>query len=328
MQAQQDLILSPKTIDTSLIVYDDIILTQNNQFAVAKIWYKPSNNTMHSLFYQTSTMPIYNYDQKNNKFFIKLNGGIDQHVLNEIDKLSINYIKSTNLVQRLALSPKSVKYRTVVQDFTNKEGEHVNSFELKNNTFTKYYSNGIKKSKTLDEVNDLLNKGINVKTIIEIDGLIVDIKKETITTNIVLHQFRIEKIIPKKIELCEYSFLESDDEVENESLNLQNNLTINNMTYEEENGNNNDKEENEEEEDEDEEDEEGDDEKIIINNEEDETLSEESEGNSYEEESSDDMDVEEFVSKLKETQKPAEVPKQQNIKSPPKGKRGRPAIKK
>lgn len=320
MQSQQNIVLTRKTIDTTKIVYDDIILTQNDQFAVAKIWYQPSSDNMHSLLYQTTVLPVYSYDNKNGKFLLRLGKDNEQQILSEIDQLSINYIKTSGLLQKLSLSPKEVRYRTIVNDFNNKEGERMNSFELKNALKTKYYSNGIKKSKTLDDVESTLKKGVNVKVIIEIDGLIVDIKRGSIITNIILHQFRVEKIVPKKIELGEYSFLDSDNEEENEE---QPEEIITQVMAEEDDGESNDE----------------DDEEIVqqianqdiihVDDEENEISSDcnESEGNSYDEESSADIDVEDFVTKLKQSQasKPTQV---QKIPTPPKPKRGRPSTKK
>jgi hypothetical protein len=141
-------------------------------------------------------------------------------------------------------------------------------------------------------------------------------------TNVILHQFRVEKIIPKKIELCEYSFLESDNEdnEDNEINNENKEKIIAHENLEEE-----------------EEDEDVNDEELVqqiatndiieINDEENELSSDcnESEGNSYDEESSNDIDVEDFVSKLKQTQPVKQV---QKIKTPPKPKRGRPPSKK
>lgn len=321
MQSQQSTVLAKKTIDTTKIVYDDIILTQNDQFAVAKIWYQPSSDNMHSLLYQTMVLPVYSYDNSNGKFLLRLNGENEQQFLSEIDQLSINYIKKSGLLQKLSLSPKEVRYRTIVTD-NNKEGERMNLFELKNTLKTKYYSNGIKKSKNLDDVECVLKKGINVKVIVEFDGLVVDIKRGTIFTNIILHQFRIEKIVPKKIELVEYSFLDSDNESDDEDIENDEILTqVNN-----------------EDEDDDIKDDIKEDEDIVqqiathdiirVDEEEEEISSDcnESEENSYDEESSVDVDVEDFVSKLKQTQpKPVQV---QKMPTPPKPKRGRPSSKK
>jgi len=298
-------ILSQNTIDLSSIFYDDIIMTQNDQFAVAKIWYKPSQNEMHSMFYQTSTLPIYSYDTKTNKFLLQLNGKNEQNILSEIDKLSINYIKSENLVKRLSLSPKTVKYRTIVQDFINKENDRINSFELKHTLKTKYYSHGLKKSKTLEDVESMLKKGTNIKAIFEFDGLIVDIKKETIFTNIILHQFKIEKIIPKRFELCEYSFLESDNDENVDEIKYSNNVKSDKESSDElseeivQNIAKND---------------------IIEIDDNEDVISSDSDNeiNSYEEESSEDINVEEFVSKLKET----ELKKEITLAKP---KRGRPS---
>lgn len=316
MHSQHDTVLTRKTIDTTKIVYDDIILTQNDQFAVSKIWYQPSNDSMHSLLYQTTVLPVYSYDNKNGKFLLRLNKNNEQQILSEIDQLSINYIKMSGLLQKLSLSPKEVRYRTIVNDFNNKEGEQMNSIELKNTLKTKYYSNGIKKSKTLDDIENILKKGLNVKVIIEIDGLIVDIKKGSIITNVILHQFRVERIIPKKIELGEYSFLESEDD-EEETANITNNEIITQKGNDEGN---------------DEED--GEDEELvqqiakqdIIHVDDENDMSSdcnESDGNSYDEESSADIDVEDFVSKLKQT-KQVQV---QKVQTPQKQKRGRPSTK-
>lgn len=325
MQSQQETVLSQKSINTTQIVYDDIIMTQNDQFAVAKIWYQPSSDKLHSLLYQTSVLPIYSYDSKTNKFHLKLNENTEQNILSTIDQMSINYIKSTGLLKRLMLSPQKVRYRTIVTDFTNKENEKINSIELKNTTKTKYYSNGVKKSKNLEDVENLLKKNVNVKTIIEIDGLVVDIKKESITTNIILHQFKIEKIKPKKIELNEYSFLESETDEDTEEEKQEMEL----VTINEEN-NNVDDEGDEENDDNEEIVQEISKKDIIEIEDESDNISDsnESEGNSYEEESSEDLDVEEFVTKLKQTQSESVKQKDiQKIQTPPKPKRGRPAKK-
>lgn len=336
-----------KDINVDHIVFDDIIMIQNDQFALAKMWYKPSLKSMHSVFYQTGTLEMVNFDEKTNDFTLELNQE-DQNILDQIDKASIKYIKETGLIQRLSLKKNEVKYRTIVNDTKNKLDEPIKSIKLKSTPNTKFYSNGIKKTRTLSETQQFLIDGIGVKVIIEFDGVVIDIKKNLIITSIILHQFKINKIVPKRLELVEYSFIDSDNEDENDKDNnddnnssdknmfhtVQSTDVVENDNVPEEDSSNDIDETNE-----------VDDIEHVhhannTENEDDEESndmeSEDNEENSYDEESS-DIDVEEFVSKLKQTQpqkqtlsKIKETPKSQLVKQtesqiPEKPKRGRPS---
>jgi hypothetical protein len=58
----------------------------------------------------------------------------------------------------------------------------------------------------------MLIKGNNIKVILEVDGIIVDIKNNTILTNVIPRQILIQKMKPLKTNLTEYSFIDSDKE--------------------------------------------------------------------------------------------------------------------
>jgi hypothetical protein len=241
MQKQIERVLTRKNINSNQIVYDDITFINDNQVAVLKMWYQHSNTQMQSLFYQTEAVQLYSQDfAKTKDLLLLLNGSPEQNFFEELDKLSINHVKSTGLIKKLALNPKEVKYRTIVNEInTVGNTETIHTTKVKVTDKTKFYVQGNKKSKSFEDVHHILQAGSNVKAIIEIDSLMIDIKSSVIITKLVLHQFRIEKVIPLKIELNEYSFVDSDedehedehgDEDEDEHINCNHNNSDHNTS--------------------------------------------------------------------------------------------------
>ena len=230
-------VLTRKNINVSNILYDDIIMSQNKQFAIAKIWMSQLNMQMHSLFYQTDALNIHELTD-NNDLLVSLQDTKELNLFNEIDRLSIQHIKSSNIIKELNLNAKIVKYKSVVNEIENENQSKINILKLKimnnNKTITKFYKQGDRQNKKFDDISKSLITGQNIKAIIEIDGLIIDIKNNTLFTNVILHQLRIEKITPIKLTLGEYSFVDSDENnSENESENnLENDSDENNSKNE------------------------------------------------------------------------------------------------
>lgn len=220
---RNNLVFKQSTLDTEKIVFEDFDLTDDEQYAVSKIWYQENNSAQpHTLFIQPENLRVYEIT-KNNDIILELLGN-NYEMFEELDKLSVNVVKSSGVIKKYGM--KDVKYKTIINeldtDSLKKNTKKINALRLKivstNTNNTKFFV-GDRLPKSIDDVRKLLTRGTEIKIIIELEELIIDLKNSTIFTNIILKQALIKKMKPCRAELCEYSFVESDCE-KNEQLRV------------------------------------------------------------------------------------------------------------
>lgn len=231
MSTSENLVLRHSNINENKILFDDLVLTPNKKYVISKMWYQQNETSRPvSMFIQTSSLKIYE-TTKTGDIILVLDKN-DSSVFEKIDGKSVDFVKSQNVTKNYNL--KNVKYKTIVSEVTVGKDENINALKIRVMTGenpTKFFVSGNKKCLSYDNAKSLLANGNNVKIILEIDGIIVDLQNNTILTNVIPRQILIQKLKPRKCNLSEYSFIDSDnsddenkvgdDNVKDASLNTQ-----------------------------------------------------------------------------------------------------------
>jgi len=215
-----NLVLKQLNVNPQKIVFEDFNLTDDKQYVVSKIWYQENESSQpHTLFIQPTNLKVYEMT-KNNDIILELSDK-DHSLFEALDKLSINVAKTSGVIRKYSM--KDVKYKTIINevDFDTPK-KQINALRLKiinGDNHTKFFLND-RVPKSIDDVKKLLTRGTEIKVIIELDELIVDLKNNVIFTNVILKQALVKKMRPLKTELCEYSFVESDCEQQSEQVKV------------------------------------------------------------------------------------------------------------
>jgi hypothetical protein len=235
------------TLDFGKIIFDDFVVTSRKQYVVSKMWYQQSSgnyaeqsfskgNTKYaqpkSMYIQTSSLSIDDITKSDN-IVLNLENEMTEF-FDKLDELSLSYLKMCGATKTYGL--KNIKYIQIIKEVSkydedDKHNENKNVLKLKIMNNTKFFMVNNNASQKYDDVKNLLKHGCNIKTILEIDGLVIDLEKNEIFINIMLRQVLIQKVKPLKIELTEYSFISSDsEELDNADEMDVNDLMLNTQT--------------------------------------------------------------------------------------------------
>ena len=199
-------VLLHSQVNTQKIVYDDFCRTDDSKYAVSKLWYDDNESVPpRALYIQSTEMKLHELTKSNDIVFpINKN---DNDLFDKIDNMSLDYVKNSGIVNKYKL--KDVKFKTIVNEIEMTPTNKTNVLKLRVSDGTKFFM-GDKTNRSFDDVKKYLTKGLSVIVIIEIDKLVIDTKSNVIATNVVLKQVLLKKLKPVRIELEEYSFVESD----------------------------------------------------------------------------------------------------------------------
>lgn len=137
------------------------------------------------------------HDSELNTFFANL----DKTIIKDMSKI----------LKLLKIKLSGISYNAILKFDENKSSEYKNGIiQLKINPTTKIYD---PRREIIDLLNysSVLTKGCYVGSIIELSSILIN--HEQIIVNIKLHQLRISYIVPKQIILSEYSFVDSEEEI-------------------------------------------------------------------------------------------------------------------
>lgn len=229
-----------RDIDTSNIIYDDIIEYNNGNFLVSKIWI--GEDEIKSLIVQSSYLKLYKYNETN-MILIP-----NEHMINfleSIDELTYNFIHKNEIIKKYKL--KNYTYKTLINEL-NDNDKVLRIRILNDKKPTLFFIASNKQKINQFEIKNRIDKIDCVKIIFEIDSFIIDTKNKIMFTNIIarhvlLHEIKLK---PIKTELTEYSFLESDSDNDNHNKQLQDNEIILNTQTEYFDENNKDEKEDDE----------------------------------------------------------------------------------
>jgi hypothetical protein len=208
------------------IYYDNLIVSNNKNFIVSKIWLK-NINEMHTLNIQSSYMKVFKFIE--NSAILIPNEEIETF-LEKLDKLTLKFINDNNLAKKYNL--KKYKYKTLINEMENPS---INVLRVRIYNDKKpplFFSQRNKHvSFNYNDAQKLFSKVDNIKLIFEIDGLIIDMNKKIILTNMIIRHVLLHEIIPKKIELStDYLFVDSDKENNCENKIDENDIVLNTQT--------------------------------------------------------------------------------------------------
>lgn len=223
-------ILKTSSIDYSKIVYDELESSKNGKYVVSKIWYTSDDNVQPvTLFFQTDLVSLYEVT-KSNDIILQLLGKEQESFFEKIDEMSLTYAKEKCVTKKYKM--KDAKYKTIINEIEIADDEKINALKLKASSETKhvhYFSMGNKTSKNFDDVKKLLTNGTKLKIIVEVDGLIIDVERNILFTSVILKQVFISKPKPLKLELAEYSFIDSESDHSENEMDLKN-VVLNTQT--------------------------------------------------------------------------------------------------
>lgn len=220
--ATNNSVIKYSKVDTSKVKFDDIEKSANKKYATSKIWYCENKGSYKTLLIQSSLYKVYDVTE-NNELLLYVDNA---QLFSQIDNASINYVKGNEVIKTLSL--KNVSYKTIISTIDNNKTNLLRLpiiYGHNNIENTMFFTTKDKKSMTFKDIKDKNISLNNVKVIFEVDGLIVDIEKNSIFTNLILRQVMIQRPTPQKITLTEYSFVDSESQKEDtdeETNNLSN----------------------------------------------------------------------------------------------------------
>jgi hypothetical protein len=203
-------ILKIENVDLKNIVYDNVSMTDKGNFVISNIWYNNKNN-LHSLNVQTPYLKVYRF----------LDGSVilfpdkkTEDFLENIDKQTRFFIKNAGLFKKYNLQ--NFRYKALINEM---DGIDKNVMRIRIHNEKKPTIFFSSKNKVPMEYNDAKNiffKVDNLKIILEIDKMVIDLKNNIVSTNVIARLVLLHEIVPKKVELTEYSFIDSDSEENND----------------------------------------------------------------------------------------------------------------
>jgi hypothetical protein len=207
-------ILKYDQVDLSKVVYDEFVESSDKQFVVSKMWYQKDETSRPQTFYvQTQKLKI---DELNPGNILAI---VDNSSLySQLDKKSLDVAKSKNVSKKFGL--KGLKYKPMVTEINASEDKNFDALSLSifggssGTPPTKFFVGTDKSAKSFEDVKSMLKLGTSLKAILEVDGLTIDTKHNIIYTNVILRQVLVPVVLPLRLELPEYSFIDSDNEEE------------------------------------------------------------------------------------------------------------------
>lgn len=203
MTEKQNIVIKHSDVKFENIVYDDFIVANDEKHVVSKIWYKNDKSELHTFYIQTDCLKLCE-DPNNEKkeLLLLLNNSI---FFDDLDKKSVAQVKLKEIHKKYGLIKPT--YRSSINN-SGDNNDSVDMLKLKIGNCNFFYKN--KSPKDFDEVMqlNLLKKGTSVKLIIEVGMIMMNVKQNFIFTNLVLKQAQIQPVIPKIVEITEYSFID------------------------------------------------------------------------------------------------------------------------
>ena len=131
----------------------------------------------------------------------------------ELDAYIVNLIQERKITKRLKTK---FNYRQLTSNYTGKDTNidilNVNlNFDSNSNDFTtKIYKNKLSEIQQ-NEMFELLKNNGRTQLVVEFKSIIFDKKEGIIHLDNIVRQMKIKKLKPKRIEILEYSFIDSDE---------------------------------------------------------------------------------------------------------------------
>jgi len=195
-------------INFANIVFTDIIKS-NKGYIVSKMWYTSVPNTApHTLYVQIPYTKILRTDRNTNLLLTP--SPALENFMEQLDHVTINFIKAQHIREKYNIDPKIFKYNTLITDV---DGNNIFSIRIANDGKAKgvvFFEEGNRVPIDRDVAMEKLRNTESVKLILQVDGLIIDLNKKLIYTNVSARYIEIKKIKPRVVELSGYCFIDDD----------------------------------------------------------------------------------------------------------------------
>lgn len=194
-------------INIQNIVYDDFILANDGKHVVSKVWYQDSEYLPpHTFYIQTHNLKIHEIpEDENGDLLLVLD---DTEVFENLDKRAVSQIKAKDVHKKYGLIKPT--YKSSINNPDDNDSIEVLRLKVGNCNF--FYKD--KSPKKIGDIlkTKLLQKGSYVRVIIEIGMVMMNIEQNFIFTNLILKQAQIYPLVPKVIDISEYSFVDDEPE--------------------------------------------------------------------------------------------------------------------
>jgi len=194
-------------VNVSNILFDAPFVTSNKKYIVSNIWYNKS--CPHTFNIQTSRMDLHEINFSENKLIATPCNQL-ANILDELDESACDFIKCNKLAKQYSIS----QYSTIVKNMNSSNTLPIIQINISTNDKpTLFFSATNKKqipynSSMWTHVNEL-------KIILTINSLVIDIAKKTAYISFEAKHILLYKLTPMKIELADYSFIESENDNNN-----------------------------------------------------------------------------------------------------------------
>ena len=184
-------------VDVSKILLEDFVKSDDQVFS--KLW-NEDDNSFSTLHVKTPWLKV--VDATNNYVEV-LADKTTVDICDQIDDKVLKFIKTTSAIKKFGL--KKCQYQKTVSE----NDSQLRVLRLKVSDSIQVY---VKNNKDLQNYNKLVSnvKTNELKLILEFDGVSMDTTKNNIYVNVVLKQMCLKKNY-KKVELVEYSFIDSEE---------------------------------------------------------------------------------------------------------------------
>lgn len=213
-------------VNAENIVHGQIVETNDGKYIVSKMWYKGNDMLSYTLNVQTPYLKLLKNNDCSENIMVSVPKTMAVH-MDKIDRKTLQFIEDLDLIHKYNL--KGIKYKTLIS-----EVEDQDIFRIKimsnNKRPTLFFSSDNKCEIKRDIVNHVLSHVDGVKIIFEIDGLIIDINNRIMFTNVIARHVLVSSIKPIRVEITEYSFIDSDEEKPNQENNVESDFVLNTQT--------------------------------------------------------------------------------------------------
>lgn len=201
---------------------------KDKRYIVFELGYQSDARTIEPIMIQLDDTVIYKYT--NNELILNITKSSDLTAnIEHIDDTIIRCISQNGILKQQNL--KGIIYKAMINELTTENqdvfGEAVSVLRLKVNDSTKIF-NSKREQITSIEYDKYLLKGNTVKTIIEIMAVIIDTIGKSIYLDCRTRQLCVRKRRPMRIQLEQYSFIDSDNE--NKDFDENGDLSFNEST--------------------------------------------------------------------------------------------------
>lgn len=198
------------------VIFENFVKINDRELFVSKVWYKNDDLNSKSFFIQTNELEVHEVNDQYISFIVN-----NENILSDLDNKAVKKIQESGLNKKYGIK----RYKGIICEATDDNNLNIIRLKLTN---TKFYTNS-KSGKSFNDVKQFIKKGTKMKIIFEVDKIVIDLTNKIMFTNIILNQAKL-KLVPQKLVLSEYSFIDENSDSENDSSKSNNDVVLNTQT--------------------------------------------------------------------------------------------------